>query len=314
MRMTPSSSRRAFAVAELLVAVPLAALLALGMVQVLVVYIALQSRVDDEAAAQARAGRVRSILREPIAHCGYGLPLEEAAYRRSFPNSSAAANSFFTWPGPISVASSAVGMKERERGSCRIVYAVPSHIMTTKAAAVSGDLFTAELTGKPAMLEPVPPSRAPLSPKNWVIFGSAGPSLQPFWLAAFIGTNKISLRRTAAEIRGEVPQNDELYCLRAVDARAGLHGKNDWAFFTDNQDGSGRQPRVPGVVDARFELSPSGRTLKLRLLARGDRRGGEKLSEGVPEGWPAEYAGDIPDAARYYNLYAFEMTFEIRNF
>lgn len=315
MPMTLSLSRRAFAITELLVAVPLAALLAFGTVQMLAIFISIQTRIDDEAAAQARADRVRSILAEPTGHCGYGLPREDEAYRRAFPNSSFSSDSFFRWPSPISVVSINVDAKERTRGSCRIVYAAPSRIMTTKTHVISDDLFTVEITGKPTLLEPVPANLMPLSSKNWVIFGSTGPSPQPFWLAAFIGTKKISLRKTAsAAFQTTIPQNDELYYLRALEAHAGLHGKNDWAFFTDHKDGTGRQPRVQGIVDARFELSPSGHTLKIWLLARGDRLSLEKLTPGIPDGWPAEYAGGIPDAARYYNLYAFEMTLGMRNY
>jgi len=308
-------SRRAFTLVELLVVLPLFALLTCGLARITVDFVELHSRLSDEAAARARANRVRSVLGGPIAHCAYGMPGDGAAYRNVFPQSRDMVNSFYTWPAPISAASSAVAFKERKNGACRIVYAIPSRLLTTKAALVSGDRFTVELTGKPTALDPVYPALKPNHTKNWAVFGSATPQTGPFWLAAFGGANTVILRRAAAGgvlKQGIIPQNDELYYLRATEAKVSIYRGSDWALYTNNQDGSGRQPRVEGVVDARFAVSPSGRSVKVWLLVRGDRRG--KVKTAIPAEWPAEFANDIPDEARLFNLYAFELTLGLRNY
>ena len=314
--MTLLLFRRAFTVIELLIAVPVAAALTCGLVYTLACHTAVQTQMNDEAAARARADRVYAILREPLAHAGYGMPKKEAEYRQSFPTN-AGANTFYAWPGPISVAPSTIDWDERARGTCRIVHAIPSRTMTTGATVTSSDRITLELTGIPPLLEPVKTARSPVSTKNWALFGAMSPTPRPLWFAALGGSKKIVLRKTLPASGDEVitiPQNDELYYLRATMAEVGLYGKGDWAFFTDHRDGSGKQPRVIGVVDARFELAPSKRTLKMHLLVRGDHRHPDKITGGTPDGWPQEYARDIPDAARHYRLYAFEMTFGLRNF
>ncbi len=316
--MTTTSLRRAFTIIELLVAVPLAALLFCGVAQTLVHHILVRTEVDDEIAAYARADRVWSILRDPLALCGYGMPKDPAGYAQAFPTSGATKDTFFSWPGPISITHSTVDKNKRENGSCRIVHAIPSKTTTTTEIVTSADRFTIELTGTPPHLEPTPFGSSPIWPKNWAIFGAMQPSARPFWFSAHNGPKQVTLRRAKPK-SGDletvtIPENDELYYLRATEARAGLHGEGDWAFYTDHHDGSGRQPRVVGVVDARFELAPTGRTMKMHLLIRGDHRHPEKITPGTPPGWPAEYAKDIPDAARHYRLYAFEMTFGLRNF
>lgn len=314
--------RRAFTVIELLVAVPVFALLASGMVYILAAHVTMQVRTNDEAAARARADRVYAILREPLAMCGYGMPRDKAAYRNAFrtgkaPATEILAKDFNTWPGPICVIPSAVGEEERQRGSCLIAYAIPSRATTTHAVVTSADRITIELSDNPALLELTKTAYGPTSPKNWALFGAMHPSPRPLWFAAPGGSKKIVLRRTTPASHDEIVtihQNDELYYLRVAMAEAGLYGKGDWAFFTDHRDGSGRQPRVTGIVDARFEPAPSKRTLKMHLLVRGDHRHPERITRGTPDGWPEEYAGSIPDSARHYRLYAFEMTFGLRNF
>lgn len=305
------SPRRAFTITELLIAAPVAAALVCGALFLLAVHAGAQARISDEIIAGARADRVFSILREPLDLAGYGMPKDEDAFRQSFPGSSGAgALSFHSWPGAVSIAPATVGKEARALGTCRIIHAARSHAATTSEAAASGDRVTLELTDNPVSLK----SNNTLSPKSWALFGSMHPFPLPLLFAGRAESSKVILRRTAEGPAFTIPANEELYYLRVTAANVGEYGWGDWAFYTDNRDGSGRQPRVAGVVDARFELEPLERTLKVRLLTRGDHRYADEITRDAPDGWPEEYMRDIPYAARHYRLYAFERLFGLRNF
>jgi hypothetical protein len=132
------------------------------------------------------------------------------------------------------------------------------------------------------------------------------------------GNVKLSLRRKLGGNELIIPRNDALFYLRAAEMQTrafdNWQSDGDFAFFTNDCTGSGWQPRVMGVVDARFELDDDRRLLRVSLLVRGEKRYGRIVTEGTPSGWPDDWAGDIPEIARRYRLYTHSVAIDLKNF
>ncbi|MDL2263250.1 hypothetical protein LJC31_01215 [Synergistaceae bacterium OttesenSCG-928-I11] len=272
--------------------------------------------MSDAHAAQNRAEQVRAIIRPMVETCGYGVSKDPDDFRAAFELGGLAP---FNWPGPISVVDGAAGTSGREASTCRIVYAIPSGIRTTQETRTTEDTFQVRVSATPGNLESH--STMPHSTKNWALFAAATPRFHPAWLTATSGTGPdgalLLLRRRG---NGEllIPRNDELFYLRAaeIQVRAYDDGTNrdDFALYTNDHTGSGWQPRVVGVVDARFELADERRLLRVVMLVRGEKRYDRDVTTGTPDGWPAKWADDIPQSARRYRLYAHSVAFNLKNF
>jgi hypothetical protein len=110
-----------------------------------------------------------------------------------------------------------------------------------------------------------------------------------------------------------IPQNDEMSLIRAMECGVLIYD-GDPTFFSDNHLGGGKQPRVSGVIDARFEIASPHNLLRVFLITRGERRHDGEISSSPPPGWPEKYATVISPEARHYRLYAFTASFELKNF
>lgn len=315
-----SPSRRAFSFIEILIAAPLFAALLFCVVQSIAVYTVLYHRLQDEISARNRLDRVHSILFEPISLCGYGMPKDADAFRAAFQadanlTTAFMPDNFYTWPGPLHVRHTMSGTARKENARCYIVHGTPSNRITLSETVVSDDRFTIELNYAPPHLKPANGS-SPHKAAHWAVFGAMHPFHSPVWAVNSKNTKVITVGRGGGITGKEpavIPKNDELYYVQAV--RVDAEGfRDDWALYTDKSDGSGKQPRVAGIVDARFEHCIETQTLKVRLLIRGDRRSPEIVTDGTPPGWPPEFAGDIPRKARHYRLYAFTLVFGLHNF
>lgn len=310
---------RAFTLAELAVYLTIISAVMGSLPQVAALCVSAYDAMIDGHSSLDRTARVFAILQAPLDMCGYGMPKEPDEYRAAFYMNDL---SPFNWPGPISVTESLIDINvNRANSHCRIVYAVPSGVMTSGVCDASGAAFEIRTYTSPKLLEPIG-SKEPNSVKNWLLFGASTPKPAPAWLystPSFSGDSyTLVLRRIDTGGTVRLAAGDEICYLRAMECMtrpydAGAH-KDDFMFYTNDRAGSGWQPRVPGVVDARFEADAENGVLRVWLLVRGDRRYAEKISAGTPDGWPDEYAADIPDRMRHYRLYAYSRTFRLKNF
>ncbi|MDR1482906.1 MAG: prepilin-type N-terminal cleavage/methylation domain-containing protein [Synergistaceae bacterium] len=311
--------RLGFTLVEISIASLVISILAASIVTCLCFLAAIANATLDTRSAQDRAEKVFAILKLPIAHCGYGMPKESAEYTRSF---NSIRKNPFDWPGPASVDdfTSAGGM--RNSAVCRLVYAIPSRIVTMREASVSESNARIPVDGKLDTMEVAPNKTNPNSTKNWIVFGATLPVSCPFWLS---GPPEVSGSETILALsfvnplpddskKLIVPENDELCAIRAMKCWVDGYNKNDFALYTDDLLGSGAQPRVIGVIDARFEIAASRNLLRVFLITRGNKRYNYEVSTTPPPGWPEGYATTISPEAKRYKLYTHRASFELRNF
>ena len=305
--------QRAFSLTELLIGAALMSLVFLGLVEVCFQAFKPLSYIEDVRLSQSRAERVFSLLRMPFDHCGYGMPKDSVGYRRAFGSMDYEP---FNWDGPLSVERAIFDSTPREKGECRIVFGIRARVRVTQSLAVSSDTFQAKTSGKPHLLECPSIGQKPLSVKNWILLGSMLPDSSPLWQRALSGSDTSLELKAGAPLSGTeeifIPANDEIFYLRAFKCRV-KRSQNDFAFYINDHTGSGEQPRVDGIVDARFEYDAENRLVTVLLLVKGENRQDEKITGAVKD-WPAEYAGDIPEDARHYRLFVYKAHFGLKNF
>jgi hypothetical protein len=306
----------AFSLVELLVSSLVAPLLLLGLAAAIYLPLRMMRHTDDIDTAQARAEMVFSILKKPLEQCGYGLPKDATRYRDSFQ----ATMEPFTWPGPISVDDSKNALGVRENGKCRIMFAVRTAIRTISEASTSSDRLEVRTSGIPlSMLGEADDAYKENRIGSWVVFGSMLPyclPARPYAKPVKLSNREaiLSLMVNRASYGGEkisIPENDQLFYLRALECEVRKRGDN-FVFATKDHSGSGWQPRVDGVVDVRFELEEGGRILRVSTLTMGRHRYPDAVTRKIP-GWPEKYSEDIPDSARHYMLMANETSFTMKN-
>lgn len=317
-RTAPRVRRSAFTLAELPLSALVASLVLMGLAAVAYHCVETLRYVEDLRASHIRAERVFSILRVPLEHCGYGMPADAEEYKRAF---SGLALPPFNWDGPFSVTFAMVGARKRENATCRIVYGVFALTRTSLDTCLSGDVMNVTATGLPYLLERPHTFAPPTSVKNWLLFGAMSPTAYPLWqngvaVASSDGTI-IPLKLGSGVSPAPdtfVPENDELHYLRALGCNAGLHPTGDFVFFTDDHTGSGKQPRVEGIVDARFEWDKVHNLVTVYLLVRGENRYDRMKTIGAVKNWPTAYDADIAEEARRYRLFVHKLTCELKNF
>lgn len=263
---------------------------------------------EDRLLAQERIRSVLTIITSHAEMCGFGMPRGGGDFIAAF----APTSEPLAWGEPLSVIDARMDIYHpRESGVCRMLYAVPaaaSPIRTLQSVASSDDVFRVNVSGMPDGIE----TDSPFSntTKSWVLFASSGslPAEATAMSTLSDGTVLITLRKKDSSRAVVVHANEEVFCLRSVSMAAYRSSDpryiSEAAFRTDEYLGDGIQPRVDGVIDARFEYDDDENVLSVWVLARGDRRRDSVVTHGTPEGWPIRWAEDIPEAARYYRLVA----------
>ena len=308
---------RAFSLAELLVSSMIASMLFFGLAGTIYLPIKLMRHNDDIEAALSRAEMVFSILRTPLEYCGYGLPKNETAYRENFGISM----SPFNWPGPLSVSlSDRVGMGQRGNASCKITYAAETKCRTLSSQDVFlGHTFTVTASGVPSQLLTEAKDADPETIiQNWFVFGAMMPRCVPAMYTGrdpnAAGTTDLSFKfKKPAHELISIPENDEIFSLRALECEV-RRRDDDFALFTNDQTGSGWQPRADGVIDIRFELDMENRLVTVETLTRGAHRYRDAVTSDALEKWRKKYGGIIPEESRHYRLVANTAVFELKNF
>lgn len=307
---------RAFSLVELLVSSMIASMLLFGLAGMVYLPIRLMQHNDDIDAALSRAETVFSILRNPLEYCGYGLPKDETAYREYFGVSA----SPFNWPGPLSISlSDRKDTGRRDNASCKITYATETKCRTLSQEIVSGDRFKVGVSGTPSQLLTGAKDAAPETIiQNWFVFGAMMPRCVP---AMYTGKSADAEGNTYLSFKFKkldsepvsIPENDEVFGLRAIECE--IRKRNDdFALFTNDQTGSGWQPRVDGVIDIRFALDREKRLVTVDTLTRGAHRYKTAVTSGAQEEWRKKYGEVIPEESRHYRLAANTAVFELKNF
>ncbi len=288
---------RAFAMAELIAAVAIAAVVTLPLGAALKHTAHLYKTYRDERAASRRAETVAAILKMPLRFCALGIPSGAQEYRKAF---GAKIIAPFNWDGPISVAD----VSGRQR--LRIAYAFSEGARTAEACSGAGKeaspLLTREPDGNYFDMGLFDKSR---SVKNWILFPDAYPEEAPLTVTGISGR---TLRlKSYTEEDYQIPKGARLFLFRAIEC---------WSdgdkFYTNDFRTTGGQPRASGVIGARFTLNDSGNMLTLCLMVRGEDAGlaGKKIKN---HGCPEDFLTQWDAGAQNYALYAFRFVWNLPN-
>jgi hypothetical protein len=313
-----AATRRSFILVEIVMSMFALSMIVGGIMSGTLLMAEISYFSEDSAIARDRADNVFSIMRLPADMCGYGMPRGAAEYKTAFRGGT---GSPFNWEGVVDTLDIKVEIDNksvwRTDASCRIVYGIPTKIYTKCETEVSGGSLNLRTDDSPGLLESVQLGK-PNSVKNWIISGSLTPR-RPMWLKTSSKSGPENILHLMYNEPDEepapmfIPENDRLFYMGAMDWRV-LVTETDFVFYVNNLRGGGTQPVQNGVVDARFELDETKRTLKVWLLVRGDRMYSEVRTAGIPSGWPVEYSANIPTKARHYRLFAFSESFALKNF
>lgn len=317
--------RRAFTLVEMIIGLVVVLLLfgwTTGAAQMILLVL---DDTSERRSVQARVDQAFSLLREVADSAALGLPIDADSYRDAFGR---IGNAPFNWEGPVSVADSSIAGTHRERSALRVVYAVPTgtyeRIRAVEDAVIDGTRGVVTISAVPSLeftdddIDPVTGGRTTIKP--WVVFGATTPLPMAARLVARpttegAGRTRISLARADDGTPRTIHANDELMHLRAAEFQVRVSDNADGTFdstlYRDARNGTGIQPVVRGVVDARFELDDDARLLTVRLLLRGDKLHDEAMP--LPDDWPTEWSGAIQPRFMRYRLFSETMMFELKN-
>jgi hypothetical protein len=313
---TKARQREAYSLVEILAAALVGSILLMGIAACMYLPIRVMKQAEDRDAARRRAEMVFAILKQPLEHCGYGLPKDAAAYKDAFRVQAPP----FEWPGPLSVRPFKLQFGLRENAICRIAYAARTYERTICQTTISSGMAKITASNAPPFLKKdTNDNHKELYIDNWILSGAMMPHCLP--LMQYYKPERLPDGNTALSFKinrppgsGEftIPENDELFYLRAMECSVRMID-GDFIMYTDNFADTGRQPRVEGVIDLRFDLEESGGFMRVWVLTRGDNRYADIVTRGLPPGWPEKYAGGIPYEMRHYMLFASDATFALKN-
>lgn len=283
-----SGKRSAFTLPELLVSFAVFAVAAAALTSLLMTASQRLSYVIDYRKAVLRAADAEAFLRTPAACCGYAMPLDPESYRAALGGYDEAP---FNWDGPINVENSGAPFTSvsdvRMDGILLIAYTQPGSARVKNLTILddANDVINLDRTPQPSEFGLGPTGKP--SCKQFVGFGGAVPPGTIFELAEYRpGSPSLRIRRTGSG-SASVQKNDETRLFRAM----AVYAFNDILYSYD-YSGSGRQPRLRGVHDLRFQVDTGARKLTVYIVSRGDKQyAGSAPVRGL-EHWPEKYLSD----------------------
>lgn len=280
--------RPAFTLPELLVSLAVFAVAAAALMSLLITASKRLDYVIDYRKAALRAAEAEAFLRAPAACCGYAMPLDPERYQAAL---GGYAEPPFNWDGPINVGKSGMPFTNvrdaRIDGVLFIAYTQPGSARVKNLTVLDdkNDAIHLDRTPQPSEFSRGPTGKP--SCKQFVGFGSAVPPGTIFELAEYQpGASSLRIRHLRSG-SASVQKNDETRLFRAM----AVYAFNDILYSYD-YSGSGRQPRLRGIHDLRFQADIIARKLTVYIVSRGDKQYmGDAPVRGL-ENWPEKYLPD----------------------
>lgn len=282
-----SGRRRAFTLAELIVSLAIFAVISAALISSLVAAAKHLEQLADYRKAADRVAAVEAFLRAPAAYCGYGMPLEPERYRSAFGNYPRAP---FNWEGPVSavtIGRPLTAQEDRRKDNALfIAYAPPGTARTNELAVLGagGGTILLDRAPKPAELDYS--TSSDLLCKSFICFGSSVP---PGVILKKADNEKGTVLKVCAP-SGEgvtIQKNDRMRMFRAMMVFAAFGN-----LYSNDFSGSGRQPRVNGICDLRFQVDAASKKLTVFIMARGDKKYNAPAPVKGAGDWPEEYRAD----------------------
>lgn len=283
-----TGKRPAFTLPELLVSLAVFAVAASALMSLLITAAQRLDCVVDYRKAALRAAEAEAFLRAPAACCGYAMPLAPERYRTAL---GSYAEAPFNWDGPINVGKAGIPFTNRYDARMDsvlfIAYTQPGSAKVKNLTILNAGNDVIYLDRAPQSSEfSYGPTGKP-SCKQFVCFASAVPPGTVFELAEYRqGASSLRVRHTGPG-SASVQKNDEARLFRAM----AVYAFNDILYSYD-YSGSGRQPRIRGIHDLRFQADTSARKLTVYIVSRGDKQyAGNAPIRGL-DNWPEKYLPD----------------------
>lgn len=292
--------KRAFTLAEILIAVAVGGIVLLAAVSFLFSFILNLEQTDEHTAATQRAEMVVTILGNPILQAGIGMPRETAEFQESLTG----LTTIQDWSGPVDVATSV-----NANDTLRLAFGVGTGL------GVEGfDNASAE-DGEPAVLtlSDSPPSgifaaNSPSLPKGWCLLPASG---VPLRITAASAGNLTVTVASGSSATAAFNQFDQVYILRGMQAGV-TGGPNNPVFYTnDIGTGTGNQPRVQGISGVHFDFDPAAGVVSMVVLARGNKRHAGQITPTAPDGWDTSWGFSTEDT--HYRFSVLQTSWRIRN-
>lgn len=295
------SRQKAFSLVELLTVIVLMVPLLAMMLSLLFFSLRTIEYLREVQLATIRAQSAVHLLLVPLEQGAFGLPTDVNEYKMGFMNAPYAP---FNWSGPVSVRDAVLthGRKRRD-GVFRLAYGTSSPANLRYLINVGTTQYSLILTNAADGAEPY--NSYKYFPKNWVLFGASKPKNPPLLVIERSGT-RIKVRHNSPSVP-TIVENDTVHYFRALEVEV-----LDGVLSTNDFSGSGVQPRIEGIMDARFKWDPANQTMTLFILARGDKILEKKSS--LPKEWDTAYSADVPENAFNYTLVARCVKVKIRNY
>lgn len=283
-----AGKRPAFTLAELLVSLAVFTIAASALVSLLITAAQRLDYVVDYRKAALRAAEAEAFLRAPAACCSYAMPLNPELYRTAL---GGYADAPFNWDGPINVGNTGTPFTGRYDvridGVLFIAYTQPGSVKVKNLTVLDAENDVIYLNRAPQPSEFSYGQPGKPSCKQFVCFASAVPPGTVFELAEYRqGASSLRIRRSGSG-SASVQKNDEARLFRAM----AVYAFNDILYSYDYSE-SGRQPRLRGIHDLRFQADISARKLTVYIVSRGDKQyAGSAPIKGM-DNWPGKYLPD----------------------
>ena len=220
-------------------------------------------RLYDMRAAMQRICAAEAVMKQPLFFCGYGMPSEEAEYKKSFQNT---LSEPFSWEGPVSV----VAYNGKDNAQLKIAYAKREKCFTSVKTAFSSSGSIKFNVNLPSDKIKAVYSGEYAGVKNYVLFGGMSPKPVPLLVSKITGSS-LTAGNTSPE-NFTIASGEVLYLFCAMKLYA-----SDGKLYTYDYRTSGSQPRVDGIEDVRFILKNGGaKQLTVYILAKGNRERRER--------------------------------------
>lgn len=302
-----ASGRPAFTLVEMLVTLAVFAIVSGILLSALVAAAGQLEFFADYRKAVNRAASVEAFLRMPAAYCGYGVPFEAERYKAAFGNYPGEP---FNWEGPVSVGTAKQQFTDnndrRADNALFIAYVQPGTAKTKSLTILDGGNNLMELDQAPESREIEITKPAEAVCKSFICFGSAVPPGTPLRVSR-INKNVIMLSSANAS-SVSIQKGDRMRLFRAMTVFA----YND-NLYTYDYSGSGKQPRLSGICDLRFNVDAGAKNLTAYVMTRGDKKYKKRQTVRGESEWPSDYLADSFNNQQGYLLLVTKIVLELPN-
>lgn len=306
MRRRDKQARRGFTVAGLLLSVAVFLILSPFLAQSIGMGAERITAFTDRRKAFNRVAAVEALLRSPAFYCGLGIPLEPADYKRAFGNANYMP---FNWAGPISAGKPPISVSQNNLPNCAllIAYAQPGSTYLSSNAMIknAGDLIYLNTVPAANEIKSVG-NGSYMDTQCWITFSGSIPQKNLLKVRSISGSRIGVQSFTGRSV--SIQKGDRMFLFRAMV----LVAERD-VLYTYDYRTSGKQPRVFGIKDLRFEVDLQRQKLIVYVLARGDKKYDKPVKIMGAENWPSEYLSYWAGKEGDYQLFAERIVLNLPN-